>query len=350
MSEPSLSTLRKLCDTTLKSDDKLAQLYDVKAPLASGVFAGCTEIVHKETGVHYAMRSLPNLEVANSSRKCRELCDSISAQRRLADEAGDADFGSVARLHEVVSGSRTIMVISELPPQRGRICTDLLSMIEKQGSGSGLSEHDAQQIFAGLVLATKWAHEHGVVVRNIKPETVQVQQLAEGAPWQVLLSDMHCAALTTSDDPDEGSLTGLHGTPEYAAPEVVIWFWHESEPPQLPDPPPPYGVKADVWSLGICLHVMLSGCFPFNNSQSDEGMLRAINAAEFSFNDFSASQDARDLVGQLLQRDPLDRPFLEEVLQHPFCASAVQMAEQSVRRSTLKGCDFDNALAALEED
>jgi len=192
-----------------------------------------------------------------------------------------------------------------------------------------------------------------VVVRNIKPDTTQVRQQQEGA-WAVFLTDMHCAALATADDPDEGSLTGLHGTPEYAAPEVVIWYWHECEPVQLPEPPPPYGVKADVWSLGICLHVMLTGCFPFDTSGTDDdGLLRAINAAEFSFSDSvwaSLSSDSRDLVGHLLQRDPLDRPFLEEVLQHPFCAAAVQRAEQNSRAVHLDGADFDSALAALDDD
>eukprot|EP00965_Chrysotila_dentata_P199822 6179606-Pleurochrysis_carterae.AAC.2 len=67
--------------------------------------------------------------------------------------------------------------------------------------------------------------------------------------------------------------TGLHGTPEYAAPEVVIWYWYEIGR-QLEEPPPPYGIQADAWALGICLHVMLTGCFPFDVKLAEEDMLR----------------------------------------------------------------------------
>ena len=81
----------------------------------------------------------------------------------------------------------------------------------------------------------------------------------------------------------------------------------------MPEPPPPYGSKVDVWALGMCLHVMLCGCFPFDSSLEDETMLREIWSAEFSFSDpgwAKLSPEALDLVGQLLQKDPADRPFL----------------------------------------
>lgn len=97
----------------------------------------------------------------------------------------------------------------------------------------------------------------------------QVRQRALGEPWEVMLTDLHCAALVGSSCSEEASLTGLHGTPEYSAPEVIIWYWHECEPRQLVEPPPAYGVMADVWSLGICLHVMLCGCFPFETDAAE---------------------------------------------------------------------------------
>merc|ERR1712070_950012 len=159
------------------------------------------------------------------------------------------------------------------------------------------------------------------------------------------MGDLHCAALVGSGEED--SLTGLHGTPEYSAPEVIIWYWHECEPRQLVDPPPPYGVMADVWSLGICLHVMLCGCFPFETDVAEEDMLRAINAADFSFADpgwARVSEEALDVVTSLLQRDPLDRSVLEEVLQHPFCAEAVNEAVL-LSQSKMKVADMEQALA-----
>ena len=106
--------------------------------------------------------------------------------------AEEVSSSALIRLHEVLADSSSLLLVSELPPTDGAICTDLLSLIEQRGR---LSEADARQIFAKLALAVKRAHDEGVMLRNIKPEGVQVRQRAPGTPWEVTLVDLHCAAL-----------------------------------------------------------------------------------------------------------------------------------------------------------
>mmetsp|Transcript_93418 Transcript_93418/g.280267 ORF Transcript_93418/g.280267 Transcript_93418/m.280267 type:complete len:231 (-) Transcript_93418:216-908(-) len=223
-------------------------------------------------------------------------------------------------------------------------------MIERRGR---LKEPDARQIFSKLVLATKKAHDAGVVLRNIKPEAVQVQKNPADGSLDVWVADLRCAILVADVGDEDDVLIGLHGTPEYSAPEEVIWYWAMLEPPQMDEPPPPYGRKVDLWALGMCLHVMLAGCFPFDSSLDDEAMLREVCLAAFSFGDpgwAKLSADALDLVQQLLQRDPNERPYLEEVLQHPFCASTVSDAINVARANSAKLADrdLDAALEALD--
>jgi len=171
----------------------------------------------------------------------------------------------------------------------------------------------------------------------------------------VWLADMRCAAKVDTDDLDVGTLSGLHGTPEYSAPEEVSWFWHEQAPPsEEQQKSAQYGAKVDVWALGMCLHVMLCGCFPFptGGAIEEEELLRTINTAAFAFNDpgwRKVSEEALDLVGQLLQRDPLDRPCIEEILQHPFCASALQEAMEAEERRQKRLHDEKAHAAALAE-
>ena len=55
-------------------------------------------------------------------------------------------------------------------------------------------------------------------------------------------------------------------------------------------------------------------------------------------------------MSQLLQRDPLDRPCIEEVLQHSFCARHVQEIVTVEREKSLKVNDLDAALNALDDD
>ena len=87
-----------------------------------------------------------------------------------------------------------------------------------------------------------------------------------------------------------------------------------------------------------------------------ESVMRTINEANFPFNDpgwRKVSEEALDLVQQLLMRDPLDRPCLEEVLQHPFCADSLQEAMEKEEALGVRLRDEkaqDAALAALEAD
>jgi len=328
----------------LTAEDGLAQLYDLKGELG-GAQTGATEVISRRNGVHYAMRQYARVDM--SRRKRGAICDAIEAGRKMAEAAADdveLSSANLPRLHEVVQSPKSLLLVSELVPRGG---DDLLSMIERRGR---LKEADSRQIFSKLVLATKKAHDAGVVLRNIKPEAVQIRKAADGS-LDVWIADLRCAVVADVSD-EHGAMTGLHGTPEYSAPEEVIWFWHECEPPQMEEAPPCYSSKVDVWALGMCLHVMLCGCFPFDASLEDEAMLREIWAASFPFSDpgwSKLSADALDLVQQLLARDPLERPFLEEMLQHPFCASVVADTVQVAREGSMKDAALvDAALAALD--
>ena len=254
----SYDVLRPSADILLAADTGLKELYDLKREL-SGSQSGCMLAVDKKTGVAYALQEsqLADLDPI----KCQDLVHAIAAQRRIRDDqpADIVDEMKTARLacvREVLLSPSRLILINELQPIEGALCEDLFTLLQQRGH---LEESDARRIFTRIAVAIKRAHECGSVLRNIKPEIVQVRQQTRGGEFEVCLSQLHCAACVPRGD-DVATLAGLVGTPEYAAPEVVIWYWFECEPPRLPEPPPPYGSKADIWALGMCLHVMLCGC------------------------------------------------------------------------------------------
>lgn len=59
----------------------------------------------------------------------------------------------------------------------------------------------------------------------------------------------------------------IAGTPYYMAPEVLDGQYNE---------------KADIWSLGVLLYVLVSGYLPFQGSSSHE-VFAKIRAAKFHF-------------------------------------------------------------------
>lgn len=271
--------LQQVADQILISEDSLARLYAIKGPL-SGALAGCKEAIHLETGKRSAVRETSFHELSRSRRKRDELHSAVVAMRHIANqhhiggEGGGHDASSsspLPLLTEVIATTSRVLVFFELEAlmrHDGGLVIDMLSLIEKRGR---IKEDDTKQMFAKLVLAVKAAHDLGIVLRNIKPETIQVgvpplltptlrspghtlharppaplsrpvlwfqlSQEMKGKPWTAHLVDLHCAAMVEDINDEQGSLTGLSGTPEYVAPEVAIWYWHEQASATRSPPP-----------------------------------------------------------------------------------------------------------------
>ncbi|KFQ87269.1 Myosin light chain kinase, smooth muscle, partial [Phoenicopterus ruber ruber] len=98
----------------------------------------------------------------------------------------------------------------------------------------------------------------------------------------------------------------LHGTPEFMAPEVVAFE--------------PVGFSTDMWSVGVICYILLSGESPFQGDNNME-TLSNITAVRWDFEEetFSEiSQQAKDFISQLLQKDPRRRLSSAGALLHPW--------------------------------
>ena len=122
---------------------------------------------------------------------------------------------------------------------------------------------DSSELF---VLAVQYAHQHLVVHRDLKPQNILVT--ADGTPK---LLDFGIAKILDpvsspgSADTTVGSPRML--TPDYASPEQVIGQ--------------SVTTVSDVYSLGVVLFVLLTGCRPFHIDQmSPDALARAICDSE----------------------------------------------------------------------
>ncbi|NXU81439.1 MYLK protein, partial [Oreotrochilus melanogaster] len=98
----------------------------------------------------------------------------------------------------------------------------------------------------------------------------------------------------------------LHGTPEFMAPEVVAFE--------------PVSCSTDMWSVGVICYILLSGESPFLGN-SDMETLSNVTAAQWDFEDetFSEiSQQAKNFIRQLLQKEPGRRLSSSGALLHPW--------------------------------
>ena len=84
-----------------------------------------------------------------------------------------------------------------------------------------------------------------------------------------------------------------------------------------------YDEKVDIWSAGIVLYMMLSGKQPYESERMARlvEMITTLEKPPFMEQDLAqVSDDAKDLIEQMLKKDPASRPTASLVLQHLWLA------------------------------
>ncbi|KAH0466034.1 hypothetical protein IEQ34_006137 [Dendrobium chrysotoxum] len=165
--------------------------------------------------------------------------------------------------------------------------------------GGKYSEQDAKVVLIQILSVAAFCHLQGVVHRDLKPENFLFASKDENATLKVIdfgLSDFV--------KPDE-RLNDIVGSAYYVAPEVL----HRS-----------YGTEADMWSIGVIAYILLCGSRPFW-SRTESGIFRAVLKSEPSFDEApwpSLSDDAKDFVKRLLNKNYCRRMTAVQALSHPW--------------------------------
>lgn len=105
-----------------------------------------------------------------------------------------------------------------------------------------MPQQDVLRIGRAVADALTYAHQHGVVHRDVKPSNVMLS-----ADGRILLADFGLAMVV-----DERTETEFLGTPHYIAPEQAIRAGNA-----VP--------QSDLYSLGVMLYEMLAGAPPFDD-------------------------------------------------------------------------------------
>ncbi|WOL06853.1 hypothetical protein Cni_G15587 [Canna indica] len=160
-----------------------------------------------------------------------------------------------------------------------------------------LKEDVARKYFQQLISAVDFCHSRGVYHRDLKPENLLLDENEN-----LKISDFGLSALAESKRQD-GLLHTTCGTPAYVAPEVISRKGYD-------------GAKADIWSCGVILFVLMAGYLPFHDSNLME-MYKKIGRAEFKCPNWFPLE-VRRLLYRILDPNPNTRVTIAKIMENPW--------------------------------
>ncbi|HKB11890.1 MAG TPA: protein kinase [Vicinamibacterales bacterium] len=151
-----------------------------------------------------------------------------------------------------------------------------------------LTIDETVEIVAQLCDGLGYAHEQGIVHRDVKPGNIFL--LADGS---VKLLDFGIAKLTTSNLTRQGDVLG---SPSYMSPEQIMGL-------------DTIDGRSDVFSAGVVLYELLAGKRPFEGDTTPTIVMKILNAEAPALEALNGavSQELAAVVARALAKDPAKR-------------------------------------------
>ncbi|KAI9221379.1 kinase-like domain-containing protein [Blastocladiella britannica] len=193
---------------------------------------------------------------------------------------------NIVNVHDVIETPDHIYIVMEHLP-RGELFDHIVK-------NHHLSESEARRFMSQIVAAVEYCHQHSVIHRDLKPENLLLD-------FENNLKIIDFGFVNTFDGVN--MLDTYCGSPFYASPQMIRGIKYT-------------GPESDVWSLGVILFAMLSGRLPFDADDMRKLYQRIADGAYRCPSHFSPA--AVDLIGKMLEVDPIKRYTIEQVKAHAW--------------------------------
>jgi tRNA A-37 threonylcarbamoyl transferase component Bud32 len=211
-------------------------------------------------------------------RKRKQLKYAISEGKILQQ----LDHPFIIKLHYAFQTSKCLHFVLDYCPNG-----DLAELIAEHGC---FTEAEAKFFVIELILALEYLHDLEIIYRDLKPENILLD-----SDGHIRLTDFGLAKDVKTD------LTSTFaGTPAYLTPEMLSDKTSSK--------------ASDVYSLGLVFYELLAGKPAFWENDL-EVLFEKIRCSKFTFPP-QMSSSAIDLISQLLNPTPSNRPTISEVKRH----------------------------------
>ncbi|KAJ1379760.1 Serine/threonine-protein kinase, active site [Sesbania bispinosa] len=274
--------------------------YELGRILGHGTFAKVYHARNLQTGKNVAMKVVAKEKVIKVGMM-EQIKKEISVMKMVKHP-------NIVELHEVMASKSKIYIAMELV--RGG---ELFNKVAK----GRLKEDLARVYFQQLISAVDFCHSRGVYHRDLKPENLLLDE-----DGNLKVSDFGLSTFSGQD----GLLHTTCGTPAYVSPEVIAKKGYD-------------GAKADIWSCGVILYVLLAGFLPFQDDNL-VAMYKKIYRGDFKCPPWF-SVEARRLVTKLLDPNPNNRITISKIMDSSWFKKPVPKSMMTARRKEEEAFDFE---------
>nr|CAD7424684.1 unnamed protein product [Timema monikensis] len=279
----------------LRHNDLIALVSpEMKNPLSPLGGFGERSFVAGKTRKKYALKYV---------EKDPEIEDSLMMEVKILQQL---DHPFVIHFKELINTSDSLCILLEM--MEGG---DLYARIDPKNT---LTEDTIKLIFFQTVSAVKYLHDQGITHRDLKPQNI------------LLDSNKPNTLIKVTDfgvSKKETNMQTVIGTLFFIAPEILKQHFQQRT----------YTNQVDIWSLGVILFNCQARYRSYWLMQSLTGSacissdLPFKNPAQTLMSNFSfdenpkweeTSPDVKDLISEMLIKDPADRITLDEIFRHPW--------------------------------
>ncbi|KAJ3089491.1 Map microtubule affinity-regulating kinase, partial [Physocladia obscura] len=266
-------------DDTSNPDFQLPGIgnYTFQKTVGEGNFAKVKLSKHKLTGVEVAIKVIDKTTL--DEKKLGKLYREVRIMKML-------NHPHIVKLYEVIETKYTVFLVMEYAS--GGELYDYLVVHGK------MKEKEARAKFRQILSAVSYCHKKRVIHRDLKAENLLLDSNLD-----IKIADF---GFSNYFDPD-GKLETFCGSPPYAAPELFQGRRY-------------VGPEVDIWSLGVILYVLTTGCLPFDGKNLQE-MRESVCRGKYRI-PFYLSDQCEKLLRKFLVRDPYKRNSLDLLIDDPW--------------------------------
>ncbi|XP_033220151.1 serine/threonine-protein kinase 17B-like isoform X2 [Belonocnema kinseyi] len=223
-------------------------------------------------------------------RRAQEL--RAEALHEVAVLDATAHCSRLVSLHQVFETKSEMVLVLEMAPGG-----ELQMVLDKDEVPE---ERQVARLLKQILHGIAFLHSLNVAHLDIKPQNLVLT--GDFPDCDVKLCDFGISRYINHG----ADIREILGTPDYVAPEVLNYE--------------PISLATDMWSVGVLLYVLLTGCSPFGGDTKQETFCN-ISRCHLDFPDDlfeDVSTEAQDLMRKLMVKDPRERLSVTDCLEHSW--------------------------------